>query len=273
MSRSLAAPGAAGAPEAALPPPDVETSSDDYARRFSGAVGAWFLEAQARLTLALIARWPRARVLDVGGGHAQLTGPLVDAGYDVTVYGSEARCAARLRPWLDQGRVRFQAGDLASLAVADHAYDVAVCYRLLPHVERWRELVAELCRVARAAVLVDYPTRRSLNAAAGPLFALKRGVEGDTRPFTVFADADVRAALAAASFAVTARRGEFVLPMALHRAVGLAPLSRAAEGLLGLLGLRRALGSPVILRAERRGCTAATDELRGCTAATNGLRG
>jgi SAM-dependent methyltransferase len=253
MSRSLAAPGAAGAPEAVLPSPDVETSSEAYARRFSGAVGAWFLEAQARLTLSLLARWPRARVLDVGGGHAQLTGPLADAGYDVTVYASEAICAARLRPWLDAGRVRFQVGHLDRLAVADRAFDVVVCYRLLPHVERWRELVGELGRVARKAVLIDYPTRRSLNAVAGPLFALKRGVEGDTRPFTVLADGDVRAALDAAGFAVTARRGEFVLPMALHRAVGAAALSRAAEGLLGLFGLRRALGSPVILRAERRG--------------------
>jgi 2-polyprenyl-3-methyl-5-hydroxy-6-metoxy-1,4-benzoquinol methylase len=273
MNRSLAAPGAAGAPEAASPPPDVETSSESYARRFSGAVGAWFLEAQADLTLALIARWPRARVLDVGGGHAQLTGPLVDAGYDVTVYGSEPGCAARLRPWLDGGRVRFQAGRLDRLDVGDRAFDVVVCYRLLPHVERWRELLGELCRIARAAVLVDYPTRRSLNAVAGPLFAVKRGVEGDTRPFTVFADGDVRAALDAAGFAVTARRGEFVLPMALHRAVGLAPLSRAAEGLLALFGLRRALGSPVILRAERRDGFAATNRLRGCTAATNRLRG
>src|SRR5262249_40425108 len=133
----------------------------------------------------------------------------------------------------------------------------------LPHVQRWRDLVSELCRVARAAVLVDYPTRRSLNAIARPLFALKRGVEGDTRPFAVFADGDVRAALGAAGFAVTGRRGEFVLPMALHRALGVAPLSRALEGVLGAAGLRRALGSPVILRAERRGGTAATNGLRG----------
>ena len=86
MSRSLTASGATGAPEAAQEPgPDVETSSEDYARRFAGGVGAWFVEAQARITLELLAPWPRARVLDVGGGHAQLTGPLVEAGYDVTV--------------------------------------------------------------------------------------------------------------------------------------------------------------------------------------------
>ena len=35
--------------------------------------------------------------------------------------------------------------------------------------------------------------------------------------------------------------------------IGVAALSRAAEALAGGLGLRKALGSPVILRAERRG--------------------
>lgn len=33
---------------------DIETSSDDYARRFSGGVGRWFLETQTRLTLKLL---------------------------------------------------------------------------------------------------------------------------------------------------------------------------------------------------------------------------
>jgi SAM-dependent methyltransferase len=253
MSGSLTASGAAGAPEAALPAPDVETSSEGYARRFSGQVGAWFLEAQARIALALLAPWPRARVLDVGGGHAQLTGPLVDAGFDVTVYGSSDLCAARVRPWTENGRARFRAGSLERLAAADRAFDIVLSFRLLPHVAGWPGLVRELGRVADRAVLVDYPTRRSLNAIAGPLFEVKRGVEGNTRPFTVFADADVRAAFTACGFEPTAREPEFVLPMALHRAIGVAALSRMTEGASSRLGLRKAMGSPVILRAERRG--------------------
>jgi 2-polyprenyl-3-methyl-5-hydroxy-6-metoxy-1,4-benzoquinol methylase len=254
MSSGQAAPAAPrAAPEPALPAPDVETSSDGYARRFAGAVGAFFLEAQARITLDLLAPWPRARVLDVGGGHGQLTGPLVEAGYDVTVYGSAPACAQRLRPWLDSGRARFQAGPLDRLAVPDRAFDAVLSYRLLAHMDEWRLLVGELGRAAAQVVLVDYPTRRSLNAVAGPLFEAKRGVEGNTRPFAVLADADMRAAFAAAGFETTAREPEFVLPMALHRALGAAPLSRALEGAAGLLGLRKAVGSPVILRAVRRG--------------------
>ena len=232
---------------------DVETSSESYARRFAGPVGAWFLEVQARATLDLLAPWPGARVLDVGGGHAQITAPLVDAGYDVTVYGSAEACGQRLRAWTEAGRARFQAGDLLRASWPDRAFDVVICYRLLAHARRWRDLVAELGRLARHAVLVDYPSQRSVNAAADALFHLKKGVEGNTRPFAVFRDADVASAFTAHGFEPTRRRPEFFLPMALHRALGSAPLAKALEGGAAALGLARACGSPVILRLERRG--------------------
>jgi 2-polyprenyl-3-methyl-5-hydroxy-6-metoxy-1,4-benzoquinol methylase len=232
---------------------DVETSSAAYARRFSGAVGAWFLEVQTRTTLELLGPWPRARVLDVGGGHGQLTGPLVDAGYAVTVYASDASCVERVRSWVESGRAAFRTGELERLPFADRAFEVAVSYRLLAHAEDWRRLVGELCRVADRAVLVDYPSRRSVNAAAGALFGMKQRVEGDTRPFRVFAEDEIADAFVAAGYRVTARRPQFVVPMAAHRALGRAGVSRAVEGAAGALGLRRALGSPVIARAEPRG--------------------
>jgi SAM-dependent methyltransferase len=233
------------------PQADVETSSDAYARRFSGDVGAWFLDVQARVTLDLLARWPAARVLDVGGGHGQLTGPLVEAGHEVTVVGSDPACAHRVRQWVERGRARFDVADLLHLPYADRAFTAALSYRLLPHVEDWRGLVRELCRVAERVVLVDYPTVRSVNAVAAPLFRVKKGVEGDTRPFTVFRDRDVAEALAAGGFRVTGRRGQFVFPMALHRALRWAGAGRILEAGARGLGLTRLLGSPVILRAER----------------------
>jgi hypothetical protein len=152
---------------------------------------------------------------------------------------------------VDAGRVRFETVDLLRLPYPDGAFTAALSYRLLPHLDDWRGLVRELCRVAGRAVLVDYPTRRSLNAVSAPLFGLKKGVEGDTRPFTVFRDADVAAAFRDGGFRVTARRGQFVLPMALHRGLGRAGVSRALEAGARGVGLTRLLGSPVILRAER----------------------
>jgi 2-polyprenyl-3-methyl-5-hydroxy-6-metoxy-1,4-benzoquinol methylase len=232
---------------------DVETSSDAYARRFAGPVGRFFLDVQARTTLDLLGTFPGASLLDVGGGHGQLAEPLAEAGHPVTVFGSRDVCAERVRSLIARGAVSFRSGDLLHAPWPDRAFDVVLSFRLLPHVTRWGELVAELARLARLAVIVDYPTRRSVNAVSGAFFGMKKGVEGDTRPFTVFRDAEVEEAFAAVGFAVTARRPQFLLPMALHRAAGASGASRAVEGGLRALGLTRVLGSPVILRVERRG--------------------
>ncbi len=232
---------------------DVETSSEGYARRFAGPVGRFFLERQAQATLDLLRPFPGASVLDVGGGHGQVTGPLVAAGHAVTVLGSDTSCEARVREWTATGRARFVAGDLLAPPIPDRSHDVVLSYRLLPHVRRWPELVAALSRLSRAVLLVDYPTRRSVNAAADFFFGLKKGVEGDTRPFSVFSDGEVERAFASHGFVRTGRRPQFFFPMALHRGLRSARLARALEGAASGLGLTRALGSPVILRLERRG--------------------
>ena len=97
---------------------------------------------------------------------------------------------------------------------------------------------------------MDYPTARSVNVASGAFFGVKRGVEGDTRPFVVFRDAEIEAVFARHGFRPTGRRPQFLFPMALHRALGLGPLSRAVEGIARGLRLVSAFGSPVILRLE-----------------------
>jgi 2-polyprenyl-3-methyl-5-hydroxy-6-metoxy-1,4-benzoquinol methylase len=229
---------------------DVETSSEDYARRFRGATGRWFLERQTRLALELLAPFPGARILDVGGGHGQLAAPLADARFGVTVLGSTEACDERIRPLVESGRVSFRVGELLPLPFDDASFDVVLAFRLLPHVELWGELIGEMRRVARRAVVFDYPTRRSVNAIAGALFRAKKSVEGNTRPFTVFTEGEIAAAVRGAGARETGRRPEFSLPMALHRALGVAPLSRVAEWTMAALGVTRLLGSPVILRIE-----------------------
>ena len=191
-------------------------------------------------------------MLDVGGGHGQTTGALVAAGFEVTVLGSDPACEARVRAWTGSSRARFLCADLLEPDLPDRSFDVVLCYRLLPHVHRFAALVATLCRLARAAVIVDYPSRRSVNAAADLLFGFKKRVEKDTRPFTVFADDEVEAAFGAHGFRATGRRPQFFFPMALHRAVRAERLARLLEGGARAAGLTRRFGSPVILSLERR---------------------
>ncbi|MEM9907111.1 MAG: hypothetical protein AAF921_19010, partial [Cyanobacteria bacterium P01_D01_bin.44] len=67
---------------------DIETASDSYASRFAGKSGTWLLGVQQAATLKMLADYPQASVLDVGGGHGQLTEALIEQGHQVTVLGS-----------------------------------------------------------------------------------------------------------------------------------------------------------------------------------------
>jgi hypothetical protein len=85
------------------------------------------------------------------------------------------------------------------------------------------------------------------------LFDLKRSVEGVmTRRFSLYGRQEIADAFAAAGFRVTSEHAQFLFPMALYRLAGSARFARAAEWPGRTLGLTRVLGSPVIVRADRR---------------------
>jgi SAM-dependent methyltransferase len=232
---------------------DISTSSEDYARRFSGAVGGWFVETQARITLGVLGALPRgASILDVGGGHAQIAPALIEAGYEVTVVGSHPVCSARLEPWISTGRCRFEVADLRALRYPNASFDAVVCFRLLPHSVSWKGLIRELCRVARRSVVVDYPSVRSANILSSQMFAMKRGIELNTRRFMTFSPREIHRAFADSGFVVRAEHPQFLVPMVLHRLANRALLSRAIEVPGRILGLTRWFGSPIIARADRR---------------------
>jgi SAM-dependent methyltransferase len=232
---------------------DIATSSEDYTRRFVGGVGRWFLETQKRVTLKLLRALPAgASVLDVGGGHAQITPTLIEAGYEVTVAGSDPVCADRLATLIAQGKCRFDTADFQALPYAAQSFDVVVCLRLLPHSVCWTGLIAELCRVSRRSVLLDYPSTRSANILAAHLFQLKKGIEVNTRGYMMFTPGEIHTAFAKRGFKVSSEQPQFLIPMALHRWTNQPAVSKLAEAAPRLLGLTRWLGSPIIVRADRQ---------------------
>lgn len=230
---------------------DIETATDDYARRFSGPVGEWMLQKQRDIVLDFLRDHPGASVLDVGGGHAQIALPMMEAGYQVTVHGSDETCSARIRPYLDSGRMKFICSSMFTLPLPDQSADVVTCIRLLPHCPEWPALIGELCRVARHAVIVDYPAWRSINVFSGLMFALKKNVEGNTRPFRLFTHGEVRRAFSPYGFSNHRDKGQFVVPMAVHRMMSNVRLSSRLETVCASLGLTRLFGSPVLTCSRR----------------------
>ncbi|MGF1524779.1 MAG: class I SAM-dependent methyltransferase [Leptolyngbyaceae cyanobacterium] len=230
---------------------DIETSSDNYASRFAGAIGAWFLRVQEVATLRMLAAHPQASVLDVGGGHGQLTEALIRHGYQVTVLGSSEVCKNRIQPFLNQDLCQFQVGNVLDLPYADQTFDVVISYRFLAHVTQWQTFLAELGRVAKQAVVVDYPTVRSINSIAPLLFKLKKSVEGNTRPFICYQEEEITSYCHSINLVPSDRYAQFFWPMALHRMLKSASISSALEDSARLPGLTAFLGSPVILKLSK----------------------
>lgn len=230
---------------------DIESSSDEYAGRFAGPAGRWMLSVQERLTLSLLKKFgPGLTILDVGGGHGQLAIPLCREGHRVTVLGSATVCAHRIRPVLDGERCRFLVGDVVRLPFPNRSFDLAISFRLLTHCRRWPELAAELCRVARLAVIVDYPTSQSVNRLAPALFAAKKKVEVNTRHWRLFTHGEVDRVFREQGFGRIRRRKQFFFPMVVHRMLKCRPLSATLEAAARAAGLTRWAGSPVIARYE-----------------------
>lgn len=231
--------------------PDIETSSADYAKRFAGKLGEWFLKVQEETTLRMLAEFPGASILDVGGGHAQTAYALVEAGYHVTVLGSAEICRNRLGVLTDGGRCVFQIGNILDLPFADRSFEVAISYRLVSHVNQWKTLLSEISRVARKAVIIDYPSICSANCLIPLLFHVKKLVEGNTRTYRSFRTSEILGVLEKAGFVPMDSYPQFFIPMAVHRAFRSMRFSHTIETLSRMCGLTALLGSPVILKAVR----------------------
>ena len=233
--------------------PDVETASDQYKLRFRGKTGKWFFKKQADGLLSALAPWKGATILDVGGGHGQYTEQLVNAGYSVTVLGSSPEADKQIRDLVAAGKCQYRIGNLLDLPVADQSYDIVISFRLLSHLRDWRGFIDELTRVARRAVILDFPILCSSNILYPLLFWLKRAGEGNsTRTFHVFREKEVLGEFRKNGFEGTVRHPQYFLPMVAHRKLHSLWASMQFERFFAAVGLTRLFGSPVILRAERQ---------------------
>lgn len=241
---------------------DVETSSEDYAKRFSGKIGEYFLSVQEVITLDFLKHKPDANVLDVGGGHAQLAVPLVKNGFKVTVIGSDETCRTRLDKFLQPGSFEFVTGNLLDLPFEDNSFDFVISFRLLTHEENWEIQISELCRVAKYAVIIDYPDIRSFNIFYKLLFKLKKKFEGNTRTFYSFSRRDLIEKFQKNNFIKPVFKPEFFLPMVFYRIIKFVPLSKFIENVFQVLGFTSLFGSPVILKVESKDITGKSDKTR-----------
>ena len=225
---------------------DLELVTESYGRRFAGPSGEWMLKVQGEGTLDLLRRWPQASVLDVGGAHGQVVPYLVTGGYPVSAFSSDPFCEFKIRDYVSSGKCSFYSGSFWALPFPDKAFDVALSFHMLSHLTHWREFLSELIRVARKAVIVDFPTKRSINGAAGGLFWLKEKLEGNTRNFISYTEAEVKAYFESQGFEMKERSPKFFFPMVVHRMLQMPTLSAGLENIMRHVKITEYFGSPVI---------------------------
>jgi ubiquinone/menaquinone biosynthesis C-methylase UbiE len=223
--------------------------------RFSGPIGKLIADTQAEHIAAFLAPLPGRRILDVGTGTGRAAIALAKAGAIVTgVDASREMLAVAERRAREEGAaVTFAHGDAHRLAFPDGSFDAVVCLRVLMHTPDWRASLGELCRVAADRVVFDYPSMYSAAAIQAAVRRVTRRLAASVEAYRVFAPSSVAQALDAAGFRVTGEHRQFVLPIALHKAVNSAAWTTRVEGALDRAGLMRRLGSPVTVAAQRTG--------------------
>jgi SAM-dependent methyltransferase len=231
--------------------PDMARTFD--ARRFGGPIGEMVASAQARALAEFLGNLDGRSVLDVGTGTGRAARLLARSGARVTgVDASEEMLAvARQRTTAEGLNIPFLIGDAHALEFPDRSFDVAVSLRVLMHTRRWALCISELCRVADHLLVLDYPSARSVAAMES---IVRRGAYAAgvrTEAYQVFRDRTIAVALARSGFRIRSIHRQFVLPIALHKAVGSRRFTEWSEAVLDHAGLLRMFGSPVTLLAER----------------------
>ncbi len=223
------------------------------ALRFSGPIGEWLARTQEEVLTTFLTPGPGVSILDVGTGTGRAAIGLARHGAVVTaVDASNEMLAVGRRRAAEAGvSVTFDCGDAHALTFPDRSFDAAVSLRVLMHTPGWEDCLRELCRVSRARVVVDYPSARSAAAiqAAGRRLAASLGRPVES--YRVFSPSRIEATLAREGFVVTAVHRQFVLPIALHKAMGSLRFTQSIETTMERIGLNRLLGSPITIVAQR----------------------
>lgn len=231
--------------------PAMASRFDDL--RFAGPIGQLVADSQARVLLSFAGPIDGREVLDVGTGTGRAAIILAASGARVTGIDAsdEMLRVGRQRAAARAVTVTFASGDAHAIPFNERSFDVVVSLRVLMHTPDWRQCLAELCRVTRERVVIDFPARWSAAALQAVTRRARARLGSGVEAYRVFGEREIAGELAKHGFRVEAIDRQFVLPIALHKAVGSRAVTERIEGVLRSAGLLRVFGSPVTVMARR----------------------
>ena len=203
---------------------------------------------QMRVLANMIGRIHERSILDVGTGTGRIAAMLAGGGANVTAIDNSARMleAARRRATAQLVDVTFVNADAHTLAFESRSFDVVICLGVLMNARDWRQCLAESCRIADRLVIFDYPSSTSVALIHANVRRVFR-----RRPYRVLSRRAVDETLGRSRFRVRSTHRQFVMPMWFHRALRSRRATARIEDTFDRAGLRRRLGTPVTICAER----------------------
>lgn len=220
--------------------------------KFGGSFGRYLHDHEVETFLSLM-DGVHERVLDVGAGTGKLSIPLgmqsrkifsVDPSFEMLR-------VARRKAELKRVTIRPVIGDALHLCFRDAVLDCVVSSRVLMHLPDCRQGLAEVCRVAKHMVIVDFPSVASVGGVESVFRRCRRFFGADTKRYKVFRVRTILRELERNNFRVVEVQKQFCLPLAFHRWLDRVRASKRIEELCKMLGLIRILGSPVVVKAVR----------------------
>jgi ubiquinone/menaquinone biosynthesis C-methylase UbiE len=232
---------------------DAATAESFDDQRFGGAIGSLLAAEQARAIAGFVGDPANRTILDVGTGTGRAAIQLARAGARVTAVDAseEMLSVARRRAAQEHVDIRFLSGDAHQLTFADRSFDLVISLRVLMHTPDWRRALAELCRVADRFVIIDYPSMASFAVLQVLARRAAHALGARTEPYRAFSTRTIARELRAGGFQIRSVHRQFVLPIALHKAIGSAAFTMRTRVLSERLGLLRVFGSPITVLAER----------------------
>ena len=232
---------------------DAETAKQFDDSHFGGPIGQLIVEMQERVLFDFLGDVHNASVLDVGTGTGRAALAIAKRGAHVTGVDASAEMLKVAQKHAEDAslNIKILRGDAHALDFADQSCDVVVSLRMLMHTPDWRRCIGEMCRVARQRVIFDYPPLISFAAFQTAARKAAQLAGRRVEAYHVIRTSAVRSVLHLNGFEIIKSHRQFVLPIAIHKLIGLPRITTNSERALAAIGLLRLMGSPVTILAEK----------------------
>ncbi len=221
--------------------------------RFGDSFGRYLHDIEVKNFLSLMDS-SYNYVLDLGAGTGKLCIPLSLQYENVVAVDSSLEMIKIARKKAQNRGITLHTivCDADRLCFDDQTFDCVLSSRLLMHLADWRKGIAELCRVSKRGVIIDFPPLLSFGGLEALLKSIIKIFTGHIQTYKTFLVDSIDEEFEKNHFIVVVKRRQFFLPYSFHRWINLPWLSRGIEKFFGIIGLVRFIGAPVTVKAVRK---------------------